>query len=730
MSTNAGSHAAHGSHKQPRVLACVLCQHRKIKCDRNTPCSNCIKANVTCTPSTPAPARKRRRPNQDLQERLARCEELLKQYANAPTPTSVQRPQATSAPLPVTPAPPALATPITNGPPSEAPTSTPMSCDSQQSRKPGTMLVAEDGTVRFMDSYVFASVYDELQKMRDIVETDDPEDSSILGSEEMTPDNNADLFLYGDVCRTNLEELQPDPIHIFRLWQVFLDRINPLTKLIHAPTMQPTIIEAATNMTSMPLNCQALLFSVFAMAVVAMTPTECIQTLGIPRVIALQRFNTGTKTALIKYNFMKNYNMTALQALVLYLFSLEGRYDRHASWVLSGTIVRIAQKMGYHRDGEQLNLTPFETEMRRRIWWHIVMQDSKCAMMSGLSQAWTLSNWDTKLPSNLNDADLFPGSDEPVQGRDGPTEMAFCVILHELFRFKVTYDRDDDSNVFEAAVVGQTLDEEPGSQFDTKGIFEKFRIRAQEIETRLIELENQLVDVTAGNVHIAALALRPMLIHRMKEMLDPLHEQPEWGTEIFGPKDKFFKVLLMALEHKTACHERMAAAGFQWFMRYHLQLDVLAVFTGLLQDRPKGSLSDRAWEAMSKVYAHHADISDMSVKQHVAQAQITLRAWKTRETALAQMGQQVTTPQFIHRLRELVPSQDPRLSNPSTLTSPASTTQPQPGVGFDQLFGDYLNSSSMNWEVFGDFMANNGPQLSAAMFDGYSLNNMNFGNGV
>jgi len=31
------------SHKTPRVLACVLCQHRKIKCDRNTPCSNCIK---------------------------------------------------------------------------------------------------------------------------------------------------------------------------------------------------------------------------------------------------------------------------------------------------------------------------------------------------------------------------------------------------------------------------------------------------------------------------------------------------------------------------------------------------------------------------------------------------------------------------------------------------------------------------------------------------------------
>jgi hypothetical protein len=26
-----------------RVLACALCQHRKVKCDRNGPCSNCVK---------------------------------------------------------------------------------------------------------------------------------------------------------------------------------------------------------------------------------------------------------------------------------------------------------------------------------------------------------------------------------------------------------------------------------------------------------------------------------------------------------------------------------------------------------------------------------------------------------------------------------------------------------------------------------------------------------------
>ena len=33
------------STKAPRILACVLCQHRKIKCDRNFPCANCTKVS-------------------------------------------------------------------------------------------------------------------------------------------------------------------------------------------------------------------------------------------------------------------------------------------------------------------------------------------------------------------------------------------------------------------------------------------------------------------------------------------------------------------------------------------------------------------------------------------------------------------------------------------------------------------------------------------------------------
>ncbi|KAM5353517.1 hypothetical protein ACJ41O_000167 [Fusarium nematophilum] len=79
-----------------RILACVLCQQRKKKCDRRSPCSNCIKLNVVCTPSTPAPPRKRRRPNQELLERLARCEAMLRHCTCIRLPTPERTPSEQS----------------------------------------------------------------------------------------------------------------------------------------------------------------------------------------------------------------------------------------------------------------------------------------------------------------------------------------------------------------------------------------------------------------------------------------------------------------------------------------------------------------------------------------------------------------------------------------------------------------------------------------------------------
>lgn len=66
--------------KQQRVLACISCQQRKIKCDRHFPCAHCLRGGIACVPASLVPRQRRRRfPERDLLQRLRHYEDLLRQ---------------------------------------------------------------------------------------------------------------------------------------------------------------------------------------------------------------------------------------------------------------------------------------------------------------------------------------------------------------------------------------------------------------------------------------------------------------------------------------------------------------------------------------------------------------------------------------------------------------------------------------------------------------------------
>lgn len=159
--------------------------------------------------------------------------------------------------------------------------------------------------------------------MREIVDQDEKEEesSSTTPADGLTPDHHTGLLFSSD-SDANLDELHPNPAHVFRLWQTFLERVNPLTKVIHVPTVQPLVVEAATNQTNLPKNVEALLFSIYTLAAVSMTDTECIGVLGLTKDDALARFSKGARVAFMRIGILHKYDMVVLQALVLYQVSL------------------------------------------------------------------------------------------------------------------------------------------------------------------------------------------------------------------------------------------------------------------------------------------------------------------------------------------------------------------------------------------------------------------------
>lgn len=81
-------------------------------------------------------------------------------------------------------------------------------------------------------------------------------------------------------------------------------------------------MRAAVGMHLVPIEYQALLYSIYAMAVISMSEQECFDLLGHSRDTMLKHYGGSTKRALMKYNHRENYTMITLQTLILYLVSI------------------------------------------------------------------------------------------------------------------------------------------------------------------------------------------------------------------------------------------------------------------------------------------------------------------------------------------------------------------------------------------------------------------------
>ncbi|KAI3396428.1 hypothetical protein diail_12148 [Diaporthe ilicicola] len=619
--------------KPPRILACVLCQHRKIKCDRNFPCANCVKANVTCTPSTPAPARKRRRPNQDLQERLARCEELLKEYASAKPPS----PSPASSPSP-------------KRPRLERP---PEVTDPAVKWKPAGQLIEEDGGLRFMESRVLGTVYDELRSMRKLVDEEIQCDESTPGPLDEfsnSPDDNSELIFGAETPSTNQEDLTPSPSHIVRLWQIFLDRCNPLTKVIHVPTVQPYLLEATGAAPNLPKNVEALLFSIYTLAVVSMTKEESEEVLGMPREKALAKFSAGLRSCMIRLGFLKTHDLFTLQALVIYLISLQGRYNRHASWILNGVVIRIAQKMGLHRDGELLGLKPFETEMRRRLWWQIIMLDSKYAILSGLSHTLLPRGWDTKEPKNISDADLSPSATEPIQDHEGPTDMILVLAV-----FKIAKNLIQAPDI-EAILILDALESKTGPQHEK---VEQYRNVVRRLKEDFEELFKRFSSPTAGDLHKLARQIGDHMMSKLCPLLTASAEGRGLDDEALDQSGNTFRVAVDSTGHAVEQHKIANYPAWDWFHRLHFQLDIFAYLVGQLGHRTSGRLVDRAWEIVEQVYKYYPEFFDTSQRAYHQLAYFLFKAWRRREEVLrSRLGHAPEVPYCVQKLRATMPGPD------------------------------------------------------------------------
>ena len=119
----------------------------------------------------------------------------------------------------------------------------------------------------------------------------------------------------------DISSLHPAPVQIFRLWQLYLENVDPLLKVTHIPSLQGRIIEAASSVFNITPTFEALMFSIYAMSVTTLDDDDCLAMFSTSRDDLLAQYQFGCQQALLNSSFLRTDDRDCLTALFLYLVS-------------------------------------------------------------------------------------------------------------------------------------------------------------------------------------------------------------------------------------------------------------------------------------------------------------------------------------------------------------------------------------------------------------------------
>ena len=432
-----------GVSKHHELRSCLACHTRKVRCDKRNPCGVCLKRGTECVfPSGKKPRKRRKDANAELSARINNLEDLISSLGVQHGEVHEGESDDSEPDNPVS---------TVDGDRSHTSDSrereeiTKFQADRHDSIEEGFgRLSIRDGKSRYVSNQLWARMGDEVAEMRSFLETpssDDEEDQENTpspfhqGSDQSmaSPATVDQGFLFGHTQPTlDLADAGPSTSQACILWDTYKENVDPLVKIVHRPSIERIFLKAS----GIPHNASkaeaALLYSIYLTALITLEPVQCEALFGTSKSFMTSHYRALTEKAMAKASFLTSSSLLVLQAFVMYLVCLRQQDDMKLTCTLTGLATNIARGMGLHRDGTHFAIGPFETEMRRRVWWNLLVLETRSSEDSGIESSFLDRSFDTNLPSNLNDNDIFPDMTEKPKVREGCAEMTVSLLRFEM----------------------------------------------------------------------------------------------------------------------------------------------------------------------------------------------------------------------------------------------------------------------------------------------------------
>lgn len=399
--------------------------------------------------------------------------------------------------------------------------------------------------------------------------------------------------------------------------------------------------------------------------------------------------------------------------------------------------VRIAHALGLHREipnrKEISQYSPFEREMRRRLWWQLCLLDRQASGDRGSDFIIPANSFSTQLPLHVNDEDLIPNDPNEVKPREEFTKATLTLICHELF------DLERRLNYVPARdfVRSQEKNDDPWSERRDWVVACQRRVEEKYLRHCDMRIMDQRYTRMVADIMIAVLWL---CSYR------PLQKHPDSPTSAEISPTELLRLSVEVVERSMRLASDADFLQFRWVSRIWVQWHALAIMIAELCVQTTGPIVERAWAVVNDVYEESA--------RHIADSDKG-RLWrpirklmnKARMVRAKHLENTVTISGTLPTEEAFKPSHQPgswpntQLSGFNTMAVPEEPTLPgdtcrlgqhlQPNVAVnepvtmdwsswvatapaDQM--DYSNDlnqvSQINWESFLDDISGDGYYVS------------------
>ncbi|CAK7267073.1 hypothetical protein SEPCBS119000_002352 [Sporothrix epigloea] len=437
-------------------------------------------------------------------------------------------------------------------------------------------------------------------------------------------------FMFGHNLQPALgdaSQYRPLPSQIPFLWQVYTVNVHILTQVVHVPTINGIIrgllgdieADAGQQPDRSPLTpaTEALIFAIYYAAVVSMEDEDVIKNFAMTRDDLSLKFRVGLELSLTKANFLENFDLEIVQALVIFLL-LCRRYDSpRFVWMMTGVVIRMAKGLGLHRDGSSFgsSLTAYEVEMRRRVWWTICAIDVRSAEDQGTDLTILPSDFDTRFPLNINDSDIsqYDRVTEPPVPRDEMTDVTFALLNFEVTGLAQRMMASAAAASKETGLRGDALLGEQNRMLDeVYQRLESVYLRHSPDTTSVI----YWTGITIVRLFLAKMTLilnLPRLIHEKKG------SEEASTTEIENLRMRLLSSAIEVAEYCDALKTERACRRWRWLCETYTQWHTIAFLLMETGRRPWDPAVERAWVALHGPYLIPAPPTSLRKKEQQQQ---------------------------------------------------------------------------------------------------------------